>query len=270
MESDVEILLAINYGLGHFLPLSTALHDELLKLSLAWPHISTETAIAIYFGLSLGIIMYLWQDVANITSSIWQMVKGKKRGNQLGYLLGIKILSSFILFPFAWFIYSNILDKYFSLQIAGWVCFVLGIVLLVADRVGMTVARISHMGFQDSIIIGIVQCLGIIPGAGTATMSIISSRFIGFERVDTLRINLLFSLPITLFLLGESIYSWVINHGAITFMPDKLMTSFSAFITCIIMISFTQAWLKRGRFTFFAYYRIMLGGGILTYAYTLG
>lgn len=66
-----------------------------------------------------------------------------------------------------------------STKLVGWTILGYGLLLLFADSCSMTVRQIKHMGFFDAILIGLAQCLALIPGTSRSGITITMAPFTG-------------------------------------------------------------------------------------------
>ncbi|MEX2311187.1 MAG: undecaprenyl-diphosphate phosphatase [Rhodospirillales bacterium] len=153
-----------------------------------------------------------------------------------------------------------------SIEVIAWATLGFGILLWVADQVGMTVRRIEHLGFFDVIIIGLAQCLSLIPGTSRSGITMTAARFIGMERLDAARFSMLLSIPVIIAagtLSGIDIY----QSGDVALAADAFVAAGLAFIFALIAIALMMAWLRRASFLPFVIYRIGLGAFLLAVAY---
>ena len=153
-----------------------------------------------------------------------------------------------------------------NLEIIGWATLGFGILLGLADKIGMTLNELKHMQFLDGILIGISQALALIPGASRSGLTITMARFLGYNRSAAARFSLLLAIPAIL--------------GASTLKGIELAQSQNAILSIdvaiVIMISFVAAfasiaimmnWLNKAGFMPFVIYRVVLGTGLLAWVY---
>tara|TARA_S200000501_G_C20758596_1_gene715058 strand:+ start:87 stop:602 length:516 start_codon:yes stop_codon:yes gene_type:complete len=157
-------------------------------------------------------------------------------------------------------------DSFRGLEVVGWATFGFGLLLLVADRVGMTLRRIEHLKVSDAVIIGVAQVLALIPGTSRSGICMTAARMMGLERVDAARFAMLLSIPA---ILGAGVLKgielWKLGDANMTM--DALLAAAFAFGTALISIHIMLLWLRRATFTIFAVYRLLLGGFLLAVVY---
>ena len=86
-------------------------------------------------------------------------------------------------------------DRLRSMHVVAWTMIVFGVVLYVADRVGLTVRRVEHMGMGQALAIGVAQTLAFVPGTSRSGITIVAARLFGYERAEAARFSFLLSIP---------------------------------------------------------------------------
>ncbi|MBL4748892.1 MAG: undecaprenyl-diphosphate phosphatase, partial [Magnetovibrio sp.] len=148
----------------------------------------------------------------------------------------------------------------------GWATLVFGVVLWATDRFGLTVRRMEHLKISDVMVIGISQCVALIPGTSRSGITMAAARLLGMERPDCARFSMLLSIPAILgagFLKGLDLY----KSGDTMQINTALIGIGLSFVSALIAIALMMAWLKRASFTPFVIYRIVLGVALLAVAY---
>jgi undecaprenyl-diphosphatase len=73
---------------------------------------------------------------------------------------------------------------------------VMGVVLLIADRISKQDRGITQVKIGDAIIIGIAQAFAIMPGVSRSGATIAAGLFCGLDRASSARFSFLLSFPI--------------------------------------------------------------------------
>ena len=82
-----------------------------------------------------------------------------------------------------------------NITIVGWSTLGFGILLFIADRIGMTIRRIEHIKGVDALLIGLAQILALIPGTSRSGITITVARLTGMERPSAARFSMLLGIP---------------------------------------------------------------------------
>ena len=141
-----------------------------------------------------------------------------------------------------------------------------GILLYIADTIGMTIRKIDHLTLLDALLIGLAQCLALIPGTSRSGITITMGRFLGLERRDAAKFAMLLSIPTIAgagLLVGWELY----QQGDIAEMIYAMDGITYSFIASIIAIYIIMWWLKKSTFLPFVIYRLFLGSYLLLDSY---
>ncbi len=260
------VILAAVQGITEFLPISSSGHLVLAPIFLGWPDQGLLIDVAVHVGTLFAVIAYLYKDVGAMLAGIGRTLKGRRDpGARLFMLLVIGTIPV-VAAGFALQHYAP--DMFRSIKVIAWATLGFGILLWIADRVGMTVRRVEHLGVFDVIIIGVAQCLALIPGTSRSGITMTAARFIGMERPDAARFSLLLSIP-TIIAAGTLSGIEIYESGNLQLANDAFVAAGLAFIFALIAIALMMAWLRRASFTPFVIYRIVLGAFLLAVAYGL-
>ncbi|MBO6519079.1 MAG: undecaprenyl-diphosphate phosphatase [Rhodospirillales bacterium] len=258
------VILAAVQGITEFLPISSSGHLVLAPIFLGWPDQGLLIDVAVHVGTLFAVVVYLYKDVGAMLAGIGRALKGRRDpGARLFMLLVIGTIpvvgAGFALQHYA-------PDIFRSVEVIAWATLGFGILLWIADHVGMTVRRVEHLGVFDVIIIGVAQCLALIPGTSRSGITMTAARFIGMERPDAARFSLLLSIP-TIIAAGTLSGIEIYESGNLQLANDAFVAAGLAFIFALIAIALMMAWLRRASFTPFVVYRVALGAFLLAVAY---
>jgi len=260
-------VLALVQGLTEFFPVSSSGHLVLVPHVLGWPDQGLAMDVAVHVGTLGAVIVYFWRDLWRMLDGLWRLAKGKRNRDAT---LAFYFIAATVPAVVAGFL----LHKYMpggirSVMVVGWAMLGFGFLLWFADRTGMTVRRIEHMGLFDALAIGVAQAVALIPGTSRSGITMTAARFLGIERHEAARFSMILSIPA----IGGAgaLEAWEMFKTGGTFLtPDVLMAVGFAFIAGLFALVFLMNWLKRANFTPFVVYRICLGALILFIAYKFG
>lgn len=265
--TDLHImLLSALQGLTEFLPVSSSGHLILFSKFTTFPDQGLALDVAVHVGSIIAVMIYF-------SETIWSMIKGvfktwfipnfKNAGAKLFWLIVVGTIPAVIA---GLFLVKTGTDELRSARLIGWTMLCFGIVLYLADKIGMTIRKIEHLGLLDAILIGLAQCLALIPGTSRSGITITMGRFLGLERREAAKFAMLLSIP-TIAGAG-ALVGWELfqqgNLSEIIYAMDGITYSFIASIIAIYIIMW---WLKKSTFLPFVIYRIFLGSYLLLDSY---
>ena len=178
------LLLSALQGLTEFLPVSSSGHLILFSKFTSFPDQGLALDVAMHVGSIMAVMIYFSEE-------IWMMLKGvfktwfipnfKNAGSKLFWLIVIGTIPAVI---------AGLALKSYGMEWLGF-----GIVLFIADKLGMTIRQIKHLTALDALLIGLAQCLALIPGTSRSGITITMGRFLGMERREAAKFAMLLSIP---------------------------------------------------------------------------
>ena len=259
------VLLALVQGVTEFLPISSSGHLVLVPWFAGWQDQGLTLDVAVHVGTLGAVAAYLWRDLADMLGGLGRMIKGKgvNTSARLAFYLVLGTL------PIIGAGYA--MNKYYpggirSIEVIGWATLGFGVLLWVVDRFGLTLRRMEHLGLSDALIIGVSQCLALIPGTSRSGITMTAGRLLGMERIDCARFSMLLSIPAIVgagTLKGLELY----ESGNAVLIGDVLTAAGLSFFSALVAIALMMAWLRRASFTPFVIYRLGLGGVLLAISY---
>ena len=259
------IVVAIVQGITEFLPISSSGHLALVPKLACWPDQGLLIDVAVHIGTLGAVITYLWRDVWLMLTAVTRFGAGlRDPGVRLIILLAIAtvpvLIAGLLIHEYA----GNALR---DLVVIGWTTLGFGLVLYACDRMGRTTQGLDRMTRSTALLIGLAQIAALIPGSSRAGVTISAARALGYDRQDAARFSMLLSIP-TIIGAGALASLDLVKTGDAALQADAVIAAALAFVTAYIAIALMMRWLRRASFTPFVVYRIILGGGLLAFAYT--
>jgi undecaprenyl-diphosphatase len=137
------------------------------------------------------------------------------------------------------------------------------------DLLGQRRARVEtvdDMSALDSLKVGLVQCLALIPGTSRSGATIIGAMVFGFSRKCATEFSFYLGIPT---LMGAGAYSVWKERAALhaADLPMFAVGLVFAFFSALLCIRWLIRYVSTHDFTAFAWYRIVFGGLVLLTAY---
>lgn len=258
------LILAVVQGITEFLPISSSGHLILTSKVLGWPDQGLMIDIAVHVGTLFAVMLYFWRDMWDMAVGVVRLAGGR---SSPGARLALYVVVGTIPVVIAGHFGKNAIETYLrSAEVIAWSTLVFGILLWVADRVGMTLRKIEHLTWGSAFFIGMMQVLALIPGTSRSGITMTAARLLGMERQDAARFSMLLSIPTILgagLLSGYDLY----KSGDVALGQDVMIAAVLAFFTAIVAIWGLMLWLRNASFTPFVIYRIVLAAGLLYWVY---
>jgi undecaprenyl-diphosphatase len=151
-----------------------------------------------------------------------------------------------------------------SLTLIGTTLIVLGLVLLVADRVGRRERGIESLTLRDGLIMGSAQALALVPGVSRSGATITAGLLLGLDRAAAARFSFLLSIPAVV--LSGLFQLYGIASGAEPTDASAgtlIVATVLAGVVGYAAIAFLLRWLATHSLAVFVAYRVVLGAIVL-------
>jgi undecaprenyl-diphosphatase len=260
MDTVESIIIAIVEGLTEFLPVSSTGHMIITEkiLNITENDFSKVFTIAIQLGAILAVVVLYWKKFFNFRN--WQFYAKIAAGVVPALILG--------------FLFSEKIDALLeSSTVVAISLLAGGIILLFIDNVfkNPEVDKEEDVSFLKAVMIGIWQCIAMIPGVSRSAASIIggmqqkltrsaAAEFSFFLAVPTMLAATLYSLFLKDWGEKDSLkkgYQLILESSQNT--TSFIVGNIVAFIVALLAIRFFISFLKKHGFKIWGYYRIVVG-----------
>ncbi len=245
-------VLALVQSVAEFLPISSSAHLILVPKLLHWPDQGIEMDIALHVGTLGAVLVYFWQDFIKLLFGFYKKGPAQK--------LFINLCIATIPALIVGFFLKDIVETTFRspLLIAGTLM-VFGIALYVADRVGGSQKEIKTMTRQDAFVIGMAQCLALIPGVSRSGITMTAGRLCRIKRTAATQFSMMLSVPVIAAAAVWHIGKLFFEQNTTVFNVSLGWGILFAFVGGLIAVTFLMRWVKTKSFFAFMVYRLALG-----------
>lgn len=257
------ILLGIIEGLTEFLPVSSTGHltlaEKMLGLPIDDPGLTAFTAI-IQFGAIIAVVLYFRSDISRLVTAWWHgLFRSESRQNQ-DYRFAWYILAGSIPIGIVGFLARGLIAgslRNLWVVVAGLILW--SAVMFMAELVGKQTWSERSLTLNDSLVIGLVQCIALIPGVSRSGATISAGLFRNLNRVTATRLSFFLAIPA---LVGAGAYEAVSEAGAVSVTVGwgpVLIGTVVSFVVAYASIAWLLRLVARHPITVFIWYRIALG-----------
>lgn len=268
LEIFKVIILGIVEGFTEWLPISSTGHmilvDELIRLKVS-DAFRELFLVVIQLGAILAVCV-LYRNRLNPFSP-----RKTTRQKQNTLILWAKILVACVPPALIGFFLDDYLDKLMNPYVVAAMLILYGIFFILIERrnIGRVfpITKVSQMDYRTAAIIGASQILAMIPGTSRSGATILCAMLVGCSRGVAAEFSFFLGIPI---MFGASFLKIVkfFVHGNMFSGAEfiyLLLGMLVAFFVSILSIRFLMQYVKNHDFTFFGYYRIVLGVIVLCY-----
>lgn len=259
MTTAQNIIISIVEGLTEFLPVSSTGHMIITEkiLNVAEDDFSKVFTVAIQLGAILAVVVLYrkkffdfknWQFYAKIAAGVVPALL-------LGFLLSDKI--------------DDLLESSTTVAIS---LLVGGIILLFIDNLfkNPTIDKEEDVSFFKAIMIGIWQCIAMVPGVSRSAASIIGGMQQKLTRNAAAEFSFFLAVPTMLAATGYKLLKYYKENEGLSSEEIKQLAigNVVAFVVALLAIKFFIGFLKKHGFKIWGYYRIIVGIVLLILIYT--
>jgi undecaprenyl-diphosphatase len=256
------VLLGLVQAATEFLPVSSTAHllvfGELLGNDLGDERFRAFTTI-IQSGTTLAVLVYFRKEISSLLLAGLRSIARRRPletpESRLGWYIVLGTLP------------AAFLGKLFERRIealGNWVIatslVVLGLVLLVAERVAKHERHVEDVGPWDALLIGCGQALALVPGSSRSGTTITTGMLLGLTREAAARFSFLLSVPI---ILGAGIYKLVktvpVLRGEPAWATATMVGTAVSAVGGFFVIGWLLGWLRTRTTYVFVAWRIAAG-----------
>ena len=259
MDTIQSIIIGIVEGLTEFIPVSSTGHMIITEkiLNIAEDDFSKVFTIAIQLGAILAVVVLYWKKFFNFKN--WQFYAKIAVGVVPALMLG--------------FLFSKKIDALLeSSTTVALSLLVGGIILLFIDNVFKNgeIDKEENISFFKSFMIGIWQCIAMIPGVSRSAASIIGGMQQKLTRSAAAEFSFFLAVPTMLAATGYKLLTYYQDYGGFSANEIKQLAigNVVAFVVALLAIKFFIGFLKKHGFKIWGYYRIVVGIVLLLLIYT--
>ena len=251
----IAALLGLLEGLTEFIPVSSTGHLLLAGHFLGFESNGKTFEVVIQLGAVLAILTLYGVKVATL-------LLAAMRGDALA-LRGVTsvLLAFFPAVVIGLLAHDFIKSVLFETPVLIAVMLVLGgVILLFVDRMAPTPIHSDALALplRTSLIIGLCQCLAMIPGVSRSGATIVGALFLRVEKRAAAEFSFLLSLPT----MGAAVaYDLFKSRDVLDFSAlSEIAIGFAvAFVTAVLVVKWVLDYVGRHGFAVFGWWRIIVG-----------
>lgn len=263
MEWWHAILLGVIEGVTEFLPISSTGHltiaEKLLGYHINDPSVTAFTAI-IQSGAVLATLVYFWKDIVRVATAWFKGLVTIRARKDKDYSYGWAIILGSIPIAIIGFVFKDEIETVLrSLWFVAGALILWSGVMWYADRKATQKRGESDTTWKDTLVIGLAQCMALIPGVSRSGATMSAGLLRGFDRVTVTRLSFFLSIPA---LFAASILQIVTKHGDIEHGVGWMATGVAtlvSFIVAYISIAWLLKFIAKHDYSVFIWYRLGLG-----------
>ena len=268
LEILKAILMGIVEGITEWLPISSTGHmilvEQVVKFNASEEFMSMFRVV-IQLGAIMAVVVLFW-------GKLWPF--GLKQGRVISkpsvWNLWFKVVAATIPVLIISPLDNWMEDHFYNYITVAAMLILYGVLFFVVEnrRTAPKVTRLDQITYRDAFIIGLWQCLAIIPGTSRSGATIVGGLLLGLSRACVAEFTFYLAIPVMAGASLLKVVKFVLGGSVMTGTEIAVLVvgCVVAFGVSLAVIRFLMDYVKRHDFKFFGAYRIVLGIIVLAVA----
>ena len=253
------LVLGLVQGLTELLPVSSSAHLLLTPWLLGWEvRQSLAFDVALHCGTLVAILGYFRREWLALTRAALAIATRRRATTADERRVLYLVLATLPAAVAGWLVepYAATVFREQRLVTAS-ALIVLGVLLWAVDRRAGADRALDRMRARDALLIGLAQCLALVPGVSRSGSTMTVGRALRFGREEAAVFSFLLSLPITLGAVVREGPQALRESGGLSapLVVGMVAAGASSWLAAAVLLR----WVRHRSFAVFAVYRVLLG-----------
>lgn len=266
------VIMGIVEGITEFLPISSTgyliLTADLLDF---WTKDKADLfVVVIQLGAILAVVYDYW---GRLWHAFMGLITGKAVGMANPRQLGLSLIVATIPVMVMGIAFADMItDNLFSPIVVAVMLIVGGLLIFYVEKRPQPVIaeEAEQIGIKTALMIGLFQCLALIPGTSRSGSTIIGALWLGVSRKAAAEFSFFLGIPV---IAGAGLLDLLKHKDALTHMQDWWVLGVGvavSFVVALLCIRWMVDWVSKQDFVIFAWLRIVTGVMVLMATFVFG
>ena len=260
------VVLGIVEGLTEFLPVSSTGHltiaEGLLGLQVDDPSVTAFTAI-IQSGAIAAVLIYFAKDIARLARAFFGGLGSAAGRADREFRFALAVLIGSLPIGVVGLVFEDVIKGPVlrSLVTVGIALIAWSAVMVLAEKRATQTRGEDAVTLRDALLIGLAQCVALVPGVSRSGATISAGLLLGIDRVTATRMAFLLGIPA---LVGAGLFQLpeALGEDGIDTAPLVVGTVVS-FVVAYASIAWLLRFVAHHSIAWFVPYRVALGIAVL-------
>lgn len=255
-----SVVLGVVEGLTEFLPVSSTGHltitEGLLGLPVDDKAVTSFTAV-VQLGAIAATFLYFWRDIARLATAWFAGLRDSGRRDHPDYKLAWYVVAGSIPLGVVGLAARDLVTGPLrSLWVVAVALIAWSAVMWLAESRATQRKHERDVGLVDVLVIGLVQCLALVPGVSRSGATISAGLLRGVDRVTATRLSFFLAIPAVT---GAGLFELKDVDTAVVGWGQMALGTAVSFVVAYASIAWLLRFVQRHPITVFVYYRVALG-----------
>lgn len=193
------VVLSLVQGLTEFLPVSSSAHLAIVSRVFFDGDAGASYTAVSQLGTEAAVVVYFARDIARIVKAWFSGLFVRAHRDNVDYRLGWYVIIGTIPIGVLGFVFKDVIrSQARNLWVIATAMLVFSAVIAVAEYYGRQNRHVGQLTWRDGLIVGIAQCLALVPGVSRSGATISAGLFLGLDRPLAARFGFLLAIPAVL------------------------------------------------------------------------
>jgi len=255
------VVLSIVQGLTEFLPISSSSHLAIVSRVFFTGDAGASFTAVSQLGTEAALVIYFARDIGRILKSWFNGLFVKAHRDNVDYRMGWYVIIGTLPIVVVGVLFKQaIRGEVRNLWVIATAMLVFSAVIAAAEYFGKQTRHIEQLTWRDGLLVGIAQCLALVPGVSRSGSTISAGLFLGLDRPLSARFGFLLGIPAVLaaglFSLPDAFHP--VTEGMSATGTQLLVSVVIAFVVGFAAIAWLLRFVAHHVMYWFVGYRVVL------------
>lgn len=255
------VVLSVVQGLTEFLPISSSGHLAITSRVFFGADAGASFTAVSQLGTEAAVLVYFARDIVRILKAWFDGLFVKSHRDNADYRMGWYVIIGTIPIVVLGLVFKDaIRSEVRNLWVIATAMLVFSAVIAAAEYFGKQNRHAEQLTWRDGLLVGLAQCLALIPGVSRSGSTISAGLFLGLDRALSARFGFLLAIPAVfasgLFSLPDAFHP--VTEGMSATGAQLLVSVIMTFVIGYAAISWLLRFLTQHAMYWFVGYRVVL------------
>ncbi|MCV7346381.1 undecaprenyl-diphosphate phosphatase [Mycolicibacterium rhodesiae] len=255
------VVLSIVQGLTEFLPISSSSHLAIVSRVFFSADAGASFTAVSQLGTEAAVVIYFARDIWRILKAWFNGLFVKAHRDNIDYRMGWYVIIGTLPIVVVGLSFKEaIRGDVRNLWVIATAMLLFSAVIAAAEYFGKQTRHVEQLTWKDGLIVGIAQCLALIPGVSRSGSTISAGLFLGIDRPLSARFGFLLGIPAVLasglFSLPDAFHP--VTEGMSASGPQLLVSVIITFVVGYMAIAWLLRFVANHAMYWFVGYRVVL------------
>jgi undecaprenyl-diphosphatase len=255
------VVLSIVQGLTEFLPISSSSHLAIVSRVFFSADAGASFTAVSQLGTEAAVVVYFARDIGRILKAWFNGLFVKAHRDNIDYRMGwYVIIGTLPIVVIGVAFKEAIRGEVRNLWVIATAMLVFSAVIAAAEYFGKQTRHLEQLTWKDGLLVGLAQCLALIPGVSRSGSTISAGLFLGIDRPLSARFGFLLGIPAVLasglFSLPDAFHP--VTEGMSATGAQLVLSVVITFVVGYVAISWLLRFVANHAMYWFVGYRVVL------------